>query len=219
MQGWRGVDFAFMTSPNSVRSRWIRLLILAVVAITVAHALDATAWRSARLLTVNDKDWGRLLRSMGYLPTWGIVALGYWLQQRDHPRRSPYAWALVVGPALGGALAELLKLSIRRLRPNPDLFEYVFRPVAEGPLSNRGMGMPSSHVLVAFAGATVLAQLYPRARWLWYTLAAGCAATRVLAMGHFLSDTVVAALLGVLVGGWVWGRANLERRVQIAPST
>ena len=219
MQGWRGVDFAFMTSPNSVRSRWIRLLILAVVAITVAHALDATAWRSARLLTVNDKDWGRLLRSMGYLPTWGIVALGYWLQQRDHPRRSPYAWALVVGPALGGALAELLKLSIRRLRPNPDLFEYVFRPVAEGPLSNRGMGMPSSHVLVAFAGATVLAQLYPRARWLWYTLAAGCAATRVLALGHFLSDTVVAALLGVLVGGWVWGRANLERRVPIASST
>ena len=75
MQGWRGVDFAHMTSPNSVRSRWIRLLILAVVAIAVAHALDAAAWRSARLLTVNDKDWGRLLRSMGYLPTWGIIAL------------------------------------------------------------------------------------------------------------------------------------------------
>jgi membrane-associated phospholipid phosphatase len=219
VQGWRGVDFAFMTSPNSARSRWIRLLILAVVAIAVAQALDATAWRSARLLTVNDKDWGRLLRSMGYLPTWGIIALGYWLQQRDHPRRSPYAWALVVGPALGGALAELLKLSIRRLRPNPDVFEYVFRPFAEGPLSNRGMGMPSSHVLVAFAGAAVLARLYPRARGLWYTLAAGCAATRVLAMGHFLSDTVVAALLGLLVGGWVWGRANLESRVPIVPST
>jgi len=40
-----------------------------------------------------------------------------------------------------------------------------------------------------------------------------------LAMGHFLSDTVVAALLGVLAGAWVWGRANLESRVPIAPST
>ncbi len=208
MQGWRGVDFAFMSSATSERSRWIRLLTLAVVAIAIAHALDATAWRSARVLTVNDRDWGRLLRSMGYLPTWGVIALGYWLQQRDHPRRTAYAWALVLGPALGGGLAELLKLSIRRLRPNPDVFEYVFRPFAEGPWSNRGMGMPSSHVLVAFTGAAVLAQLYPRARWLWYALAAGCAATRVLAMGHFLSDTVVAAVLGVLVGGWVWGRAN-----------
>jgi membrane-associated phospholipid phosphatase len=63
-------------------------------------------------------------------------------------------------------------------------------------------------VLVAFGGAAVLAHLYPRARWLWYTLAAGCAATRVLAMGHFLSDTVVAAVCGLAVGGWVWGRAN-----------
>ena len=206
MQGWCGVDFAFMTSANSERSRWIRFLIIAVVAIACAHLLDATAWRSARLLSVNDKDWGRLLRSMGYLPTWGVIALGFWLQQQDHPRRTKYAWALVLGPALGGSLAEVLKLSIRRLRPNPDVFEYVFRPFADGPLSNRGRGMPSSHTLVAFAGATVLAQLYPRARWLWYTLAAGCAATRVLAMGHFLSDTVVAAVLGVVVSTLLWER-------------
>ena len=210
MQGWRGVDFVFMTSATSARSRWIRFLLLAVVAIAIAHALDATAWRSARLLTVNDKDWGRLLRSMGYLPTWGVIALGYWMQQRDHPRRAAYASALILGPALGGGLAELLKLVIRRLRPTPDAFEYVFRPFADGPWSNRGMGMPSSHVLVAFTGAVVLAQLYPRARWLRYSLAAGCAATRVLAMGHFLSDTVVAAVLGGVVGRWVWGRANRE---------
>mgnify|MGYP000190307844 CR=1 FL=1 len=75
MQGWRGVDFPFMTSANSARSRWIRFLLIAVVAIACAHLLDATAWRSARLLSVNDKDWGRLLRSMGYLPTWGVIAL------------------------------------------------------------------------------------------------------------------------------------------------
>jgi membrane-associated phospholipid phosphatase len=61
-------------------------------------------------------------------------------------------------------------------------------------------------VLVAFGGAAVLAHLYPRARWLWYTLAAGCAATRVLAMGHFLSDTVVAAVLGVAVSTLYWHR-------------
>jgi membrane-associated phospholipid phosphatase len=207
VQGWRGVDFAFISSANFERSRWIRLLLFAVVAVALAHVLDGVAWRSARLLSVNDKDWGRLLRSMGYLPTWGVIALGFWLQQRDDPRRSRYAWALLLGPALSGGVAEVLKLLIRRLRPNPDVFEYVFRPFAEGPLSNRGMGMPSSHVLVAFGGAAVLAQLYPRARWLWYTLAAGCAATRVLAMGHFLSDVVAAAVLGVVVGGWVWTRA------------
>jgi membrane-associated phospholipid phosphatase len=101
-------------------------------------------------------------------------------------------------------VAELLKLAIRRLRPSPDVFEYLFRSYSDGPLSNRGMGLPSSHVLVAFSGAAVMAKLFPQARWLWYLLAAGCAATRVLALGHFLSDTVVAALLGVAVGGGLW---------------
>jgi len=193
-----------MTLSASSQPRWTRWLLLSVVAIAAAHALDATVWRSARLLTVNDTDWGRLFRSMGYLPTWGIIALGYWLQQRHQPRGAAYARALLLAPALGGAVAELLKLAIRRLRPSPDVFEYLFRSYTEGPLSNRGMGLPSSHVLVAFSGAAVMAKLFPQARWLWYLLAAGCAATRVLALGHFLSDTVVAALLGVAVGGGLW---------------
>ena len=60
--------------------------------------------------------------------------------------------------------------------------------------------MPSSHVMVAFAGAAVLSRVFPRAWWIWYLLASGCALTRVLALGHFFSDTVVAAFLGYVVG-------------------
>jgi membrane-associated phospholipid phosphatase len=55
------------------------------------------------------------------------------------------------------------------------------------------MGLPSSHTLVAFAGAFALARLFPRARWVFYALAAGCGLTRVMATAHYLSDTVVAA--------------------------
>lgn len=197
-----------MTDVPDGQTRWLRALIIAAVAVVAAHGLDEIAWRSMRVLSVNDKDWGRVLRSMGYLPTWGVIALAFWLQQSNDPRRGPYAWALVLGPALGGGVAELLKLLIRRLRPDPDLFGYTFRSFADGPWSNRGMGMPSSHTLVAFAGAAVLAQLFPKARWLWYVLAGGCAATRVLALGHFLSDVTVAAVLGVMVGGVVADRAG-----------
>ena len=45
----------------------------------------------------------------------------------------------------------------------------------------------------------MLARLYPRARWVGYTLAVGCAVTRVLAHAHFLSDTVMAAGMGWIV--------------------
>ena len=50
----------------------------------------------------------------------------------------------------------------------------------------------------------MLARLYPRARWLWYALAAGCALTRVLARAHFLSDVTLAAIIGWAVAALLW---------------
>jgi membrane-associated phospholipid phosphatase len=66
----------------------------------------------------------------------------------------------------------------------------------------------------------VLSRIFPRAWWLWYLLAVGCALTRLLALGHFFSDTVVAALLGYAVGVVMarsggFGR-SLQRREALA---
>jgi len=185
---------------------WGRWLVLSAVAILAAHLLDETAWRLLRLPTVYEKDWGRLLRSMGFLPTWLLFALAYWLHQRDHIQRRAHTIFLVLSPAMGGLAAETLKLLFRRLRPDADTFGYAFRSFAEGPWSNRGMGLPSSHALVAWAGAFALARLFPRARWVLYGLAAGCGVTRVMASAHFLSDTVVAACVGWAVVELLWGR-------------
>ena len=107
---------------------------------------------------------------------------------------------MVLAPAVAGAFAEVLKMLFRRLRPSPAVFDYQWRPFSEDLPSTRGLGLPSSHAVVAFAAAAVLSRLGPRAWWLWYLLATGCAMTRVLALGHFFSDTVVAAFLGYMVG-------------------
>ncbi len=180
--------------PDSApRTAWTRWLLVSAAAIAAAHLLDETAWRLVRLPSVYDRDWGRLLRSMGFLPTWLLLALAYWLQVPSGALRRRGTWLLVLGPTLGGLSAEVLKLLLRRLRPEVDQFGYAFRPFADGPWSNRGMGLPSSHTLVAFAGAFALARLFPRARWVFYALAAGCGMSRVMATAHFLSDTVVAA--------------------------
>jgi membrane-associated phospholipid phosphatase len=50
----------------------------------------------------------------------------------------------------------------------------------------------------------MLAYVFPRARWVWFALATGCAVTRVLARAHFLSDTVAAALVALATTAWVW---------------
>ena len=187
---------------------WKRWALVSLVVIIAAHLLDETAWRLLRLPSVYDKDWGRLLRSIGFLPTWLLVALAYWLHQREHPARGAHTTFLVFGPALGGLAAELLKLLFRRLRPDAETFGYAFRAFSDNPWSNRGLGLPSSHTLVAFAGAFAVARLCPRVRWVMYALAAGCGLTRVMANAHYLSDTVVAACVAWAVVALLWARVR-----------
>ncbi len=186
-----------------------KLLTAAVVAlclIAAAHVGDVYLWEHWRDPRVNDRDWGRMLRTMGYGPLWLVIAAGYWFHDAGaNMARWKWRGAFVfLAPVMSGVLAELGKILVRRLRPDPEHFGYAFRAISEDFLSTRGLGMPSSHVAVAFAGAVVMSRLVPRGWPLWYLLAAGCAATRILALGHFLSDTVVAAVLAWFSTELLW---------------
>ena len=186
------------------RAQWMVFVGVAIVAVALAHLLDEPAWRLLRDGRIYEKDLGRLLRLVGYLPTWLIVAAACWISDRGTPSGSPHGgWRgglILLAPTAGGALAEVLKMLVRRLRPAPEAFGYAFRPFSDHVVSTRGLGMPSSHTMVAFAAAAAMARVFPRTWWLWYLLATGCAVTRVLALGHFVSDTVAAAFLGYVVG-------------------
>lgn len=168
-----------------------------------ACLLDPWAYAQWHDPKVYERDWGRMLRIVGFLGTWLAVAIAIALQEGADATRRPLAkrraQLLFWSAALGGLVAEVGKLLFRRERPEVHGGEYGFRAFSERTWSTSGLALPSSHTLVAFAGAAMLARLYPRARWVGYTLAAGCAATRVMARAHFLSDTVMAAGLGWIV--------------------
>lgn len=190
--------------------RWMVFGALSLAAIVVAHLADPWAWAHMRDAKVYERDWGRLLRSAGYLPTWIIVAIGLYAHDKGSPGDRWRGGLMVLVPAVTGAAAEVLKLVFRRLRPGETSPDYVFRPFLEDPWSNRGMGMPSSHMMVAMGAAVVLAQLFPRSRWLWYLVAFGCGYTRVLAGAHYLSDVTVAAVAAWFIGGALvrWGMSR-----------
>jgi len=187
------------TPPLPIR----RFLLAALVAVVLAHLLDYWAYIHLAAPKFADTDLGRLLRIQGFLPTWILV--GAALVMYDWPLRidgaAGAAWRrglLLVGSAtLGGGLAEVVKILVRRLRPSAGAGEYLFRPWSERTFSTSGLAMPSSHVLVAFGALAMLARLFPRARPVWYLLALGCAYSRVAAGAHFLSDVTVAAVLGI----------------------
>lgn len=151
-------------------------------------------------------DWARLLRVMGFWPTWVIVAIAIWLVERETnaPLATRRAWLLVGSPAVAGLLCEVLKLVIRRERPAPYDGEWIFRPWSEHPWSTAGLATPSSHAMVAFGAATLLARMFPRAKCVFYAMAWGCGITRLLDHAHFLSDVTFGALLGWAVGWGLW---------------
>lgn len=186
------------------------LLVTAAALLAGAHLVDWWAYRALHLPGVNDRDWGRMLRTLGYAPTWGLIALGLWLEARgrsDAPAVSQRraAGAVVLALVVGGLGAELLKLLIRRERPDSSGM-YHFRPFADHPFSSSRLGMPSSHAAVAFGAASALERRFPRAAPVLYALALGCGLTRVMAQAHFVSDVVGGALVGWAAGRWSYAR-------------
>ena len=188
-------------------SRLLAGTVAAVVAMDLAITLDPWVWRHVALESVHDTDWGRMLRVTGSLVFWLPLAIAVRLAlHRSGAERPGRAWLLFWGPALAGGVGELLKLLVRRERPGLADGEYVFRAFADRPWSTSALGFPSSHVIVAFGGAAILARLFPGTAPVAYFLAAGCAVTRVLARAHFASDVVGAALAGWAIGAILWRR-------------
>lgn len=190
------------------------LILAAAAAIAAAHGLDGYAYREWVWAAPAERDWGRLLRVLGYAPTWLVVALVLWLQGRGREESGRptvvSARALVFAVVLGGIVSEVAKLLIRRERPNVADGAYHFRAFDVDPFSTSRLGLPSGHTMVAFAAAGALCQRYPRAAPVLLALAAGCGLTRVFAQAHFLSDVVVGALAGGALGRWVARRVARE---------
>ncbi|HET9276126.1 MAG TPA: phosphatase PAP2 family protein [Gemmatimonadales bacterium] len=200
------------------RASALRLGLAAAVLIALSLLLDRWAFQHLVYPPVHDHDWGRLLRSAGSLVFWAPLALAVWLESRIGQRdRAMRSWLLLLAPAVAGLAAEVLKILLRRERPRLHDGEWVFRSFADRPFSTSAIGLPSSHTMVAFAGAAILARLFPRAAPVAWGLATGCGLTRVLSRGHFLSDVAVGALAGWAVGALLWRQA--ERRAARNRST
>jgi membrane-associated phospholipid phosphatase len=207
-----------VTEPAAARQgggRVVRVAAAFLVALAVAILIDGWAYHTLAWPDVYEGDFGRMFRVMGYVPLWALAALALILHDRREPGagRGLRRGLLLLGAAVaGGLVAEPLKLILRRERPWAHDGEYVFRSFAERPLSSGGLALPSSHALVAFAAAAMLARLFPRAAPVWYLLAAGCGLSRVAAGAHFVSDVVVAALAGWLTvhGIWTWDRGRRQ---------
>ena len=197
--------------PKAFSLRRVQIAVASTLAAcALAMPLDPLVFGRFDHIDLGAMDWYRMLRIVGYLPTWLIVALAFVLI--DSKRAPKIGWPLAtsrmglmgMSVILAAIIAELMKLGVRRLRPNAADGQYLFRAWTDGPLNNSGLGMPSSHAAVAFAAMTLLCYLYPRAAIVWIPLAIGCALSRCITDAHFISDAAVGAALGILAAKAVW---------------
>jgi membrane-associated phospholipid phosphatase len=200
---------------------WRRFLLVSLVALIAAHLLDRWAYHALHFPGWEGSDAGEMLRAVGYGPTWLFACFAFWTYDRIHRRPGSLPplrrAALVFGAvAAGGLAAEVLKLTLRRMRPETDAGLYVFRPWTDEPFSSGGLALPSSHAIVAFSGAAILARLLPGTAPVWYLAAAGCAFTRVADQDHFVSDVVLSAVVAWLVVALIWRRFGGPVRTAMA---
>lgn len=197
-------------TPTSF-ARWRRLAIpwIAVLLITLcwdrAVYVHATVSDPARAAAMKEAGWYIALRSLGTLYPWAALAILFLLidlapgisGRLVNPLRR--AVFLILCPLLAGGVAELLKPLVGRYKPEETDGWFSLATFADRIPRWSDLGMASSHTAVAFGAAFALAVLVPRGAILFIAGAVGCALTRLLAGGHFLSDVYVGILIAYLM--------------------
>jgi membrane-associated phospholipid phosphatase len=123
---------------------------------------------------------------------------------------------IAAGALLSGLAVDLLKLCVGRIRPRHfDFLGNVFDTFS-GVLQGSGPGSamqswPSGHTGTAVGFCLALSAIFPEARWLFRILAALVALQRIESGAHYLSDTLFAASVAVVIHIVVFGSGPVGR--------
>lgn len=184
--------------------KWLLVLLLATLAIVAAFHFDGAVrhWvvahpnRSAR-------HWMQLVSRLGDWPEHallGILIIAFaWL--RGSKRWVRLGLTMIVACALAGIAARGVKIATGRARPSVKV-ELGWH----GPrLSSKYNSFPSGHTAASTAFFGVLLFVRPRLGLGLLALPLLIAASRMYVAAHFLSDVVVAAILGLFCA-WLCAR-------------
>ncbi len=112
-----------------------------------------------------------------------------------------------------GAVSGLGKLLVGRHRPEYFRGETWAQTWVDAGWADRDSKQESffsGHSAAAFTMATILSAYYPPLRPVVYTLAGGCAASRIATEQHWTSDVYIGSVMGVALG-WVFLPIPLRR--------
>jgi len=138
------------------------------------------------------------LTATGNAAPWIVGSLAFYLfYRKKEPLFAKKALYLLSSIAISGIITDIIKPLIARPRPKVWLSEHLYNPqFLEFKASF--WSMPSGHTTTAFAAATALSLLLPKYRFLFFLWAFLVGFSRIALTKHFLSDTIIGALIGTL---------------------
>jgi hypothetical protein len=194
---------AIWSSPARIRGEDFGYLIPLGLAVTGAMTTDHQAMSEvvSHNASFNNTSTNASNVLLGPFVAAPVVMFGIGhLTKNDHARET----GILGGEAiLNGLVVEQgMKLMFLRERPTVDSAKGKFFQTSVGVDSS----FPSSHTVIAWSSAAVLADEYPgRLNQLGiYTLATGVSLTRVLGQQHFPSDVLVGSAFGWMIGHYVY---------------
>ncbi len=210
-------------NSRRLRERIIGCCVLFLIGLLVILVLDARLfhWLNSLRHSFRD-DTLEMFKSFGFFGFWVLAALG--LVMQDLPLQGLRGWQAVFRragflllAALGSGLAaEILKLIIRKERPQGPLFsEPIFRAWTGDWWKSNDLSTPSSHAAVAFGAAWALWFLFPRPKLVWLFLATACGLSRVVEGAHVPSDIYLAAWLAFAFTYWLRRVLGIERAAKL----
>ena len=201
---------AIWSSPIRIREKELGYLIPLGLAVTVAITTDHQAM--SEVVSQNPSFNKENTTASNVLVSPFIAAPGVLLaagqfKGNEHAREA----GILGGEAMIDSLVveQGMKLIFLRERPTVDGAKGKFFQTSVGWDSS----FPSSHSMIAWSSAAVLADEYPSrlSRIGLYTLATGVSLTRVLGQQHFPSDVLVGSAFGWMIGHYVYKKHHRWR--------
>jgi hypothetical protein len=194
---------AIWTSPAHLKIHDLEWLVPLAVGTGVAIATDQSAMNH---VVSKNPDFNNKNTDASNVMIGGFIAAPVALYGLGHFKQSPHAReaGILSGEAMIDSVAveQGMKLIFWRERPALNNASGHFFKSDAGIDSS----FPSSHSVVAWSAAAVLAGEYP-SRWsqlFIYSAATGLSLTRVMGQQHFPSDVLVGSAAGWLVGRYVF---------------
>jgi len=176
----------------------IIVFIALILIITLSFFLDKELIQAISLLRNNIFDsffLGITFASSEIIIFFVLTAFFLWA---EHKRE----WIFPLWACLGASavISLILKITVQRLRPFQLGFISLIPQLQEASYAIWNFSFPSFQSMLVFSAIPILSKQFPRLKNVWVIFAVLVAFSRLYFGVHFVSDVIIGAVIGYLIG-------------------